>query len=268
MSLLTATGLTKVYPVGRRRLGRERRFVRAVDGVDLALEAGETLSLVGESGAGKSTVGRLLLRLIEPDSGTITFAGSDVSKLRPAEMRSMRRKLQMIFQDPYSSLDPRARIVDSVAEPLWIHDRATRRDRQRQAMVLLERVGISAAMAGRYPRELSGGQLQRAAIARALTLRPEVIVCDEPVAALDVSVRAQVLNLMRDLQIERGLSYLFISHDLSLVEVISDRVAVMSAGRIVELDAAERLFREPQHDYTRQLLAAVPNLVPRALRRG
>ena len=219
--------------------------------------------MVGESGAGKSTTGRLVLRLIEPDAGSVTFGGTNVLALPAAELRAMRRRMQMIFQDPFGSLDPRVPIGESVAEPLFVHFRTKHAERLERAAALLERCGMGRQHLGRYPADLSGGQLQRAAIARALTLSPQLIVADEPVAALDVSVRAQVLNLMKELQEEFGMAYLFITHDLALVEVIADRVAVMRRGEIVEEGSVERIFAAPEHDYTRELLAAIPVPDPR-----
>ncbi len=222
--------------------------------------------MVGESGAGKSTTGRLLLRLIEPDEGTIRFDGTDVCALDRNGLRKMRLRMQMVFQDPYSSLDPHLPVGESVAEPLLVHFKTGRKERMRKAAELLEKVGLSGDALERYPAELSGGQLQRAAIARALTMEPDLIVADEPVAALDVSVRAQVLNLMHDLQQEMGLAYLFITHDLSLVQVIADRIVVMSKGKIVEQGSVAQIFAAPSEEYTASLLAAVPIPVPPSLR--
>jgi oligopeptide transport system ATP-binding protein len=262
MSLLEVEGLTKQFPTSRSFVGRVSDWHVAVNEVSFALEAGETLALVGESGAGKSTTGRLVLRLIEPDAGTIRFEGRDVRSLDGNQLRTMRRRAQMIFQDPYSSLNPRVQIGLAIGEPLLVHERMRRHDRLEQAGDLLERVGLSWRDLHRLPGELSGGQLQRVAIARALSVRPAMLVCDEPVAALDVSVRAQVLNLMDDLQQDLGLAYLFISHDLALVRVIADRIAVMRQGRIVEVGSAEQIFEDPQHEYSRELLNAVPHPRP------
>lgn len=266
MSLLEARNLVKRFPTKRNLWGRTTETFTAVDDVSFTVEPGETLALVGESGAGKSTTGRLVLRLVEPDSGEITFDGKDLRTLGREDMRALRQDMQMIFQDPFSSLDPHLPIGESIAEPLLIHFGMGRSERLGRASELLDRVGLRRHYLERYPAELSGGQLQRIAIARALTLEPRLIVCDEPVAALDVSVRAQVLNLMRELQVERNLAYLFVSHDLALVEVIADRVAVMSKGRIVEVGPAEQLFRNPTDPYTIELLRAVPVPVPRSLR--
>ena len=256
MSILEARGLTKTYRIGS---GRKKRRFRAVDDVSFAVEAGETLGLVGESGAGKSTTGRLVLRLIEPDTGEIRFDGQDVRALGKQDLRVARRKMQMVFQDPHSCLDPHVCVGDSVGEPLLVHFRAGKEERVERAMQALARVGLSAQIYDRFPHELSGGQRQRIAIARALTLEPKLIVCDEPVAALDVSIRAQVLNLFSDLQKELGIAYLFISHDLAIVEVFAHRVAVMREGRIVEIGTAEEIFRNPRDDYTRELLSAIPS---------
>lgn len=258
MTLLVAEHLVKDFRA-RSENGKLMHH-RAVNDVSFSLEAGETLALVGESGAGKSTLGRLVLRLVEPDSGSIVFDGTDVRSLGRSQLRLARRGMQMIFQDPFGSLDPRMTVLQSVAEPLLVHERMRTDARNAAARDLLERVGLGSQFLDRFPSQLSGGQLQRIAIARALTLEPKLIVCDEPVAALDVSVRAQVLNLLRELQEERGIAYLFVSHDLALVEVIADRIAVMSKGEIVELQQSDRLFREPQHPYTKELLAAIPRV--------
>jgi peptide/nickel transport system ATP-binding protein/oligopeptide transport system ATP-binding protein len=263
MSLLEVSGISKSFSAGRDFLGRRTRWVHAVKDVSFTVEKGECLAVVGESGAGKSTLGRIVLRLIKPDTGRITFDGTDVLAARSGEMRRLRQRMQMIFQDPYSSLDPRMRIDEAVAEPLLVHTKLDRATRYRRACELLDRVGIGGRYLGRYPAELSGGQLQRVAIARALTLSPSLIVCDEPVAALDVSVRAQVLNLLRDLQQELGLAYVFVSHDLALVEVIADRVVVMAAGEVVEQGSVDQIFKAPAQEYTRRLLTAIPVPIPR-----
>jgi peptide/nickel transport system ATP-binding protein len=265
-TLLEVAGLNKTFRAPRRLFGAQREPQRAVRDVSFTLVPGETLALVGESGAGKSTTGRLVLRLIEPDSGTVRLAGTDLLALGPAELRAQRRRMQMIFQDPFGSLDPRVPIGDSVAEPLLVNFGTKRNDRIEQAATLLERCGMGRHHLGRYPADLSGGQLQRAAIARALTLNPDLIVADEPVAALDVSVRAQVLNLMKDLQEEYGIAYLFITHDLALVEVIADRVAVMQGGEIVETGTVEKIFGGPEQAYTKDLLSAIPVPDPRRRR--
>jgi peptide/nickel transport system ATP-binding protein/oligopeptide transport system ATP-binding protein len=265
-SLLEVEGLVKRYPVRQGFLGRAKEWFTAVDDISFTAERGETLALVGESGAGKSTTGRLILRLVEPDGGAVRFDGVDVRALDQPALRKLRRRMQMIFQDPYSSLDPHLPVGDSVAEPLHVHFGMSRADRLRRTAELLDVVGISHDVLERYPAELSGGQLQRAAIARALTMKPDLIIADEPVAALDVSVRAQVLNLMLDLQRELGIGYLFITHDLSLVEVIADRAIVMQNGRIVEQNTVEEIFKNPREEYTRTLLAAIPRPVPLSLR--
>lgn len=268
MSLLEVTNLTKSFSTRRDFLGRKTGWTHAVQDVSFTLDAGECLAVVGESGAGKSTVGRMVLRLIEPDSGTVTFDGEDVRAAKPARLREMRRGMQMIFQDPHSSLDPRMTVADAVAEPLLVHSDLDRVARTQRVRELLDKVGIGSRYLGRYPAELSGGQLQRVAIARALTLEPKMIVCDEPVAALDVSVRAQVLNLLRDLQEELGLAYLFVCHDLALIEVIADRVMVMRAGEVVETGTVSDIYDHPREDYTRKLLEAIPIPIPRSARVG
>jgi ABC-type glutathione transport system ATPase component len=252
--LLDARGLGKTFSSGR---GRSRREVRAVQDVSLTIAPGETHGLVGESGSGKSTTGRILLRLVEPDAGSATFRGADLFALKGAELRAMRRHMQLIYQDPFSSVDPRFRARDIVAEPWAIHRLYDGHERRRRADELLERVGIDPALGERRPASFSGGQLQRIGIARALALEPDLIICDEPVSALDVSVQAQILNLLMDLQAERGLAYLFIAHDLAVVRHISDRVSVMKDGRIVETGSREAIFGQPEHEYTRALLAAM-----------
>jgi ABC-type glutathione transport system ATPase component len=252
--LLDARGLVKTFRSGR---GSSRREVHAVDDVDIVIEPGQTLGLVGESGSGKSTTGRILLRLVEPDAGSATFRGQDLFALKGAALRAMRRHMQLVYQDPFSSVDPRFRIRDIVAEPWVIHRLYDRDERRRRAHELLERVGLDPTLGDRRPDSFSGGQLQRVGIARALALEPELIICDEPVSALDVSVQGQILNLLMDLQAERGLAYLFIAHDLAVVRHISHRVAVMRQGRIVENGSREDIFERPQHEYTKALLAAV-----------
>ncbi|WP_409463127.1 ABC transporter ATP-binding protein [Amycolatopsis sp. GA6-003] len=252
--LISTTDLVKWFPVRRNRLGRPARL-HAVDRVTLSVRRGETLGLVGESGCGKSTLGRCLVRLYRPSSGSISFAGRDISRTGRRGLRPVRRSVQMIFQDPYASLNPRRRVGDSVAEPLRVHRRpATRAD----IAELLVLTGLSAELADRFPHELSGGQRQRAVIARALALRPRVVVADEPVSALDVSVQAQILNLFDDLKERLGLTYVFIAHDLGVVRHTSDRVAVMYLGRIVEQAPVAEIFAAPHHPYTAALLASVP----------
>jgi len=257
--LLRVRGLEKRFPVRRSEGWFQRAAaLRAVDGVDLDLYKGETLGLVGESGCGKSTLGRLILRLLEADAGRIEFAGEDLRSLARARLRALRRKLQIIFQDPFASLNPRMSIGEAIAEGLNIHRIGGREDRQKRVLELLEVVGLGTQHADRYPHEFSGGQRQRIGIARALALEPDLIVADEPVSSLDVSIQAQILNLMLELQGRFQIAYLFISHDLRVVRHVCDRVAVMYLGKIVELADAAQLYERPQHPYTEALLSAVP----------
>ena len=256
--LLEVRGLVKHFPVRRGFFARSAGRVRAVDGVSFDVRSGETLGLVGESGCGKTTTGRCILRLIEPTSGTVRFDGRDVTRLSRHDLRPLRRQMQVIFQDPYSSLNPRLTVGSMLGEALAIHGLARGTKARERVADLLDLVGLSPDHARRYPHEFSGGQRQRIGIARALAVEPRLIVADEPVSALDVSIQAQIVNLLQDLQRRMGLAYLFIAHDLSLVEHISDRVAVMYLGRIVELADAEALYRQPRHPYTVSLLSAVP----------
>ena len=256
--VLEVRDLKKHFPIQRGILRRTTGHVFAVDGVSFAIRPGETLGLVGESGCGKSTVGRTVLRLIEPTAGSITLDGTDITHLNKAELRPYRRQMQIIFQDPFSSLDPRMRAGAIVGEPLRVHGVGRGRERRSRVAKLFERVGLRAAQMDNYPHQFSGGQRQSIGIARALALEPKLIVADEPVSSLDVSIQAQVLNLMVDLQREQGLAYLFISHNLAVVEHISHRIAVMYLGRIVELTDKTTLFTAPLHPYTEALLAAVP----------
>jgi oligopeptide/dipeptide ABC transporter ATP-binding protein len=265
-ALLQIEKLVRHFVMRRSAFGRPTATVKAVDGVDLTLQAGSTLALVGESGSGKSTVGRLILRLIEPTAGHVRFEGRDIFSFGEKELRAFRREVQIVFQDPYASLNPRMTVEELLAEPLALHDIVPASRRHDRATELLNLVGLDGRFSRRYPHEFSGGQRQRIAIARALAVEPKLIVCDEPVSALDVSIRSQVLNLLRDLQRKLGLAYVFISHDLSVVKHIADRVAVMYLGRIVEITTADELFANPRHPYTRALLSAIPIPRPRARR--
>jgi len=261
--LLDVRGLRKQFPIRRGVFGRTRAHAVAVDDVSFVVRRGETLGLVGESGSGKTTTGRSVLRLIEPDAGEAWFEGRDIFRMEAAELQRLRRKAQYIFQDPFGSLDPRMTVEDALREVLHVHRLASGAPAGRRVMELLELVGLDASLASRYPHEFSGGQRQRIGIARALSVEPVFMVCDEPVSALDVSIQAQVLNLLRGLQQQLGLTYLFIAHDLGVIEHVSDRIAVMVLGRIVEHGTAADVISLPRHPYTTALLSAVPLPEPR-----
>ncbi|MBC7690822.1 MAG: dipeptide ABC transporter ATP-binding protein [Methylotenera sp.] len=258
-TILSVRNLVKRFPIKGGIFSREVASVKAVSDISFDIKKGETLGLVGESGCGKSTLGRCILRLIEPTSGQVFFKGQDITKISPTEMRKLRRNMQIIFQDPYASLNPRMTVEDILMEPLEIHGIGTsRRERIERIFKLLDLCGLRREAIARYPHEFSGGQRQRICIARALAVEPEFIVCDEPVSALDVSIQAQIVNLMQDLQKELGLTYLFIAHDLKVVEHISNRVAVMYLGKMAEIADAEELYTSPRHPYTKALLSAIP----------
>jgi oligopeptide/dipeptide ABC transporter ATP-binding protein len=264
--LVEVQHLVKYFPVRAGLMQRVVNWVKAVDDVSFTVKKGETLGMVGESGCGKTTIGRSMLRLVEPTSGSVHYDNRDVLKLRGNELKDVRRHMQIIFQDPYASLDPRVPIGESVMEGLHIHNIGTRQERYDLMIETLKKVGLEDYHARRYPHEFSGGQRQRIGIARALALRPNFIICDEPVSALDVSIQSQVLNILKDLQKEFGLTYLFIAHNLSVVEHISDRVAVMYLGKMVELTTRDDLFKEPLHPYTKALMSAIPIPDPRLKR--
>ena len=256
--LLEVKNIKKWFPSKKSPFSKEKVYIKAVDGVSFTLNAGETLGVVGESGCGKSTMGRTVLRLLEPTEGQVFFEGKEYTALKDAELRKSRSELQIIFQDPYASLDPRMTIGDIIAEPLDIQLKLPAKERMERVLKTMERVGLNTRYVNRYPHEFSGGQRQRIGIARAMVLNPKVVVCDEPVSALDVSIQAQVINLLKDLQEEMGMAYIFISHDLSVIKHISDRVAVMYLGHVVEIADKKDLYDHPMHPYTVALLSAIP----------
>ncbi len=263
MTLLDVRNIKKYFPIKQGAFSRTKAYLQAVDDVSFTLEKGETLGLVGESGSGKTTLGHTILRLTEPSSGQALFKGQDIFSLDRKKMKQVRTEFQIIFQDPYSSLNPRMRVDNIISEPIRTHRKVSRTETRDRVAYLMEKVGLHPRQMKKYPHEFSGGQRQRIGIARALALNPSAIICDEAVSALDVSVQAQILNLLVELQEQMNLSYLFISHDLSVVEHISDRVAIMYRGRIVELANHEQIYRNPRHPYTRSLLSAIPNPDPR-----
>ncbi len=265
--LLEVTDLKKYFPVKKGLFSKVHGYVKAVDGISFVIGRKETLGLVGESGCGKTTAARTILRLLEPTDGDVRFEGQSVFKLNSRELRQMRRNMQVVFQDPFGSLNPRMTVGSIVGEPLAVHEVAGRKERKEIVKELLEKVGLSAEAVNRYPHEFSGGQRQRIGIARAIALKPKLVVCDEAVSALDVSIQAQIINLLQELQEDFGLSYLFIAHDLSVVQHVSDRVAVMYLGEIVETGNAESIYENPIHPYTVALLAAVPVPDPKTKRR-
>ena len=259
-AIVNIKGLKKYFPIRKGVLSRVSDYVRAVDDVELEVKKGSTVGLVGESGSGKTTLGKTVLRLLSPTAGKIFFEGEDITKLESTRLRSLRREMQMIFQNPYGSLNPRMNVGSLVSEGISIHNTVRKEERGEFTARLLGEVGLGADVMNRYPHEFSGGQRQRIAIARAISLRPKFIVCDEPVSALDVSVQAQIINLLKDLQKKHGLSYLFISHDLRVVKHLSDLVAVMYLGKIVEIAPSEEIYSNPLHPYTRMLISAIPEI--------
>jgi len=267
-NLLEVSGLKKYFPVKQGLLGSKTSYVQAVDDVTFSIKMGETLGLVGESGCGKSTTGRTIIRLYEPTAGQIIFDGQDISKFSQKQLLPYRKRIQMIFQDPYASLNSRMTVGDIIGEPLDIHGIAKGRERIERIHNLLETVGLSGDHANRYPHEFSGGQRQRVGIARALAVEPDFIIADEPISALDVSIQAQVVNMLEDLQERMGLTYLFIAHDLSMVKHISDRIGVMYLGKLVEIAGSDELYYKPQHPYTQALLSAVPIADPETAKKS
>ena len=267
-TMLRIEGLKKYFPVRRGFFQSIIGWIKAVDGVDLSIARGKTVGLVGESGCGKSTIGLLILKLLEPDNGKIAYKGQNISKLSPAEMKPFRKEMQIIFQDPFGSLNPRMTVGQSVEEGLRTLGMSSRRERKERVQELLQMVGISPASADRYPHEFSGGQRQRIGVARALSVNPSLIICDEPISALDVSIQSQIINLLKELQNTLGLSYLFITHDLNVVSYISDTVAVMYLGQIMEYAPIEALYDNPLHPYTLALLSAIPKAEPGHRREG
>lgn len=260
-TLMRVENLTKYYPIQKKWL-REKKYVKAVDGISFDVYDGETLALVGESGCGKSTIGRTMMRLIEATSGNVIFQGQDIFNLSREDIRKLRKNMQIVFQDPFGSLNPRMKVKDIIAEPLNAHGIGSRKDRLNRVKELLEIVGLNGEQLDRYPHEFSGGQRQRISIARALAINPKLIVCDEAVSALDVSIQSQILNLLEDLQNEFGLTYLFISHDLNVVHHIADRVGVMYLGKMMELGEVDQIYNKPLHPYTEALLSAIPSPDP------
>lgn len=257
-TLLEIKNLQKFFPINKGLMGKKQSLVKAVDNVSFSIAKGETLGLVGESGCGKTTTGRTIIKLYEPTSGEIIYDGKDIAKLSPKEMLPYRRKMQMIFQDPYASLNTRMTVGDIIGEAIDIHKLMNKKERNERVQYLLSRVGLNTDHASRYPHEFSGGQRQRVGIARALAVQPEFIVCDEPISALDVSIQAQVVNMLEDLQKDLGLTYLFIAHDLSMVKHISDKIGVMYLGKLVEIAESNELYKNPLHPYTKALLSAIP----------
>lgn len=257
-TLLEIKNLQKFFPINKGLMGKKQSLVKAVDNVSFSIAKGETLGLVGESGCGKTTTGRTIIKLYEPTSGEIIYDGKDIAKLSPKEMIPYRRKMQMIFQDPYASLNTRMTVGDIIGEAIDIHKLMNKKERNERVQYLLSRVGLNTDHASRYPHEFSGGQRQRVGIARALAVQPEFIVCDEPISALDVSIQAQVVNMLEDLQNDLGLTYLFIAHDLSMVKHISDKIGVMYLGKLVEIAESNELYKNPLHPYTKALLSAIP----------